>query len=271
MGKGVTIGFLILATISFISAVSTTINVETFSNHNIEVRVLEAGSVFTTIESFRGISDIDGKFSATLNTDGVDTMDIKVWVKKNNEIIVLKRFDGFIAGSPVSLEVYPDSYVKPVAASNSTKNETNKTNETLPSVALTTETEETTSSQKGITGLSTSEDTGKGGFLSKEVMYFFVGLIVIAGLFFLGIVAFKRKEYGVTKNIKDVKVKKLSDVQSEKKQKLDDYKKAIEEAENKISDAQKDINKLRNAGKIEDVKRRLIEDQRELLKLRGEE
>jgi len=64
-------------------------------------------------------------------------------------------------------------------------------------------------------------------------------------------------------------VKKLSEVIADRKSRSGDYNRAIEDAERKIDEARAEINTLKNAEKIEELKRKLIEDQRELMRLRS--
>jgi len=94
--------FLILFSMQFLTAAATTINVETFSNHDVMISALKPGYVYNLIESFKGVSNTFGKFSATLNAENIDKVDLKVWVKKNNELIVMKRFEGYNTGETIN-------------------------------------------------------------------------------------------------------------------------------------------------------------------------
>ena len=56
-----------------------------------------------------------------------------------------------------------------------------------------------------------------------------------------------------------------------KEDKNEHYSKAIENAEEKIKEAQKELDKLKNVEKIEDLKKKMEEQRKELDKLEGKD
>ncbi|MEK6945873.1 MAG: hypothetical protein AABW63_03705 [Nanoarchaeota archaeon] len=270
MKKSIIFLFLVLTSVYFVSADSTTVNIQTFSNHDVMVSAIQPGSLYDLIESIHGTSDAEGKFSGTLEINNTDSIDLKVWIKKDNEVIVLKRFDDYAVGTIINLEAYPDSYVKPVTVDTSTTNVTNVTPEVNISNQITTSNNSSASPQPGLTGFSTSENTNK-GFFSSQSLYFFIGLIAIVGIFFLGVLFLKKRgsRYEPREETHGPNVRKLSDFLEERKHRMNEnYGASLQDAEKKLKEAQAEINRLKNSGKIEEAKRKLVADEKELMRLR---
>lgn len=261
--------FFLLVTINFVSAISTSITVTTLPNHDIMVGILKPDEIYYLLDSFHGKTNVNGEFSLTY-ISSLDVIDIGVWVKKDNQVIATERFNDHYTGSPISLEVFPEGYINPSKNKSTQQNETNLTTETNKTVVNTTSNQaipnETLANgtgvdvSPGITGSATSEEKG---FMSKNIKYIIIVLIVLIVAF---VVRFIIKKKTANPAIgKEIKVKKLSEVKKEK-----DYKKIIEDAEKKIDEAKKEINSFKNAEKIQEINRRMIEDQKELKRLRGE-
>lgn len=231
------------------------------------ISALTSGSIYTLIESYYGVSDSDGKFSKLISP-GADDFDLKIWVKNNNDVIVSDRFDGVSSSDTLNIIMFPndirivDSFDVPEEPQNSTNSTDETANTTL------TGSENQAEATPGITGLAASDDTG-GEFSTKYIPYFVaVFLILGLGVFFF-MVKRKRMSEGIGKPSKEVKVVKLSDIKSGKAADL--YKRTIEDAEKKIIEAQREIKRLKNTERIDEIKHRMIEDQKELMKLRGDE
>lgn len=272
--KGVLGIFLLLILIQFTSAVTTSIKVETFSNHDIMVSALRTGQVYNLIESFHGKSDVSGIFLATLTTDSIDEIDIKVWVKKNNTVIVTKRYDRYPTSSAINLEVYPDDYIKPTPTVN-TSNETDivaTTNGTVPVnntvvVENTTETvTEASDSGSKLTGATVKE-----GESSGKTLYYIIGAIVLLGIIgFTSAVVLRRRDF--LSNPKEVRVRKFSEIQRERQEmkgkSAEEYKRAYEAAQKKVEESQKEINRLKNQEKIKQIEDRISKERDEVNRLR---
>ena len=105
----------------------------------------------------------------------------------------------------------------------------------------------------------------------QEFLYFFIGLVAIGGIFFLGVFVLKKRngQYEPRKEVKGPQVRKLSDFLEERKHRMNEgYGVSLAEAEKKLKEAQVEINKLKNAGKIEQAKKKLVDDERNLMRLR---
>jgi len=264
--KEVLVLLLLFIAFPFISAVSVPINVETFPNHEIMISGLYPGSVYSLIQSFHGKSDASGKFSVILNTS-IDKIDVKVWVKKDNTAIVTKRFDGYPTGADINLEVYPENYQKPAPVAN-VSNETAlaaPTNESI--IENTSETvTETSESGSKLTGAAVKE-----GESSGKMLYYIIGAIVLLGIIgFTSAVIIRRRDF--PSNPKEVRVRKLSEIQRERQEmkgkSAEEYKRAYEAAQKKVEESQKEINKLKNQEKIKQIEDRISKERDEVNRLR---
>jgi len=270
-GNLIVILFVLFVCLQFVNAMDTKITIKTFSENNVDISVLEPDSVYSLLESFHVNSGIEGEVFVTFSGDQA-VFDVKVWVKKGNEVIVQKRFEDLDAGFDVVLDIYPAGF-EPEPEVNDTKvNETeeiievNETNDSVEGIG-----EEGIGAEQGagITGLATSNDEEGSSIFSGKILYFIIGIILLIGAFFMGVLASKKRSTGENSPPKEIKIRKLSESRLDKRDKLDDYRKAVEDAESKILEAQKEIKKLKNQDKISDLKKKIIEDQKELMKLRG--
>lgn len=267
---------LLVAFIQAVSAIDTKITVNTLPEHDIMVGVLKTGEIYYLLDSFHKNSGSSGVVTVTYSSS-LDVIDVGVWVKKDNQLIIKERFESKYTGSPIEVEVYPEGYARPEPENDTIENETivNETevDEVVPEQAGEDVVEEVIEEQSdaapGITGAVASDGEG---FLSKNMIYIVVVLAVLIIVVFMGTIAFKRKKGPEAQEIKEIKVKKLSEVKIEKKEKIEDYKKSIEDAEKKIEEAQKEIKKVKNAERIEEIRKKIQEDQKELEKLeKGED
>lgn len=276
---------VVLIVLPFIS--SAQVNVQSFSNHKVEVRALVAGSIYTLIESFYGSTDVEGMFSQEVSVDPSE-FDIKIWIKNGNDVVVTERFDGISSTDTLNVIMFPgkievvESFEEPETVNDTPANNTveeiindtvNETiNNSLEEESL--EIEKDSPEGTGITGLSTTEDTG---FLSGSSFYYIIGIVVLLAIGFLGFMGYKKIAH--TKQPKQIKVKKLSELrkeQEEGKEAVDDhtdsYRKEIDEAEKKIEEAQQEIRRLKNEGKIKDMRKKIEEEKKALERLeKGED
>src|SRR3989344_3923812 len=297
--------FLLFA-IPFISATDTKITVTTLPNHDVDISVLRHGQVYSLIESYHKNSGSNGNVSITVSTTEAE-FDARVWVKKDNTIIKYEKFEtGFTSGTPVNLDVFPEWYIKQKEIENSgnfadndsenleavtetedseTTDETESETEEEPN-SDSQETEKTTietseknsSALNGITGFFTSV---KEKISIKTIAYTF-GFIFAIALFTGGFVMLRRRRFSFypSSEIKQVKIRKLSEKIKEREQKKEQDKKENDEvadAEAKIKELQEKIQQLKNKPqrseerrKIAAAKKKLLEDEKELMKLRSE-
>lgn len=257
------------------SAVDTEIKVKTLPNHEVQLTTSKANIVsFSVIENFKKNSDEYGDVMFMSSSDE-QTFNIIIYLKKNNEKITVNNFTNpyilldNVAGTPVYLELAPAWFVfikTPVNKTNVSEESENATIENITSdeneSEVFIETEEEIEQETEVQ-LAGSVIFGDKGFFSKKTIYYVIGIIVLL-IGFMAVKTMRKKLTGP----KEIKIKKLSEVMEEKKKKFNTDKEIIENAEKKIKDAQEDIRKIKNQDKIEQAKKKIIEDEKELMKLR---
>jgi flagellar biosynthesis/type III secretory pathway M-ring protein FliF/YscJ len=260
MGKKLIFSLLVvLFLVQVVSAVDTGIIINTLPNHNVTISVLHPDYVYSLIESFEKNSGPLGKVLVTLSSD-VETFDIAVWVRKGNQVVLYEKFkEGYASGTPLVLEMYPEGYLVE-NETNNTSSEENSTiiNETLEENLTMSEVEE--NEQEKDSKLTGSMIFWEGESLPKKAAYYGIGIIVLSLVGFLCIKILKKRKKGLESQKPEKK-------QDEKKE-VKDNEKLIEDAEKKIKEAQEDIRKIKNEDKINEAKRKIIEDEKELMRLR---
>lgn len=296
--------FISLALLGAVSAIDTPVTIKTVPNYNMKIAFLVPDSVYGLLGDglVYATADSTGQAKVTFSTSR-ENFEVKIWLKYDGETIMIKRFDEvYDSGVPLELELYPAWYTPPVKETETT-NETEETetvNETNATVSGTTastteeseetpkeETQETTPienvkvEKEKVTAFSVQD--GKVSISAKGFLYL-LGLVVLAVLIFLGIkhshhVEKKLKEMGGNKKKKEIKVKKMSEMQNQQQQqnmskseRLKSQEEKIENAKKMIEEAQEEINKMKNPrqDKIDEIKRKLVEDEKELIRLRRE-
>ena len=288
------LSLLALFVVPVISAADTKITVSTLPNHDVDISVLRHGQIYSLIESFHKNSGSGGNISITTSTSEA-TFDIRVWVKKGNVIIKYEKFEtGFPVGVPINLDVFPDWYVKKkeIEKSMNSEDEVSETSEieNLTGQETTNVSEKKTEKNPAVSENSSNDDSGgiTGFFTSikekisiKMVAYAF-GFIFAIALFTGGFMMLKRRKISFYQpaEIKQVKIRKLSDKIKEKEEKKEQEKKEndeIAEAESKIKELQEKIQQIKNKPQMSEkekriaaAKKKLLEDEKELMKLRSE-
>jgi len=103
---------IVLVVIPFALAADTKVTVQTLPDHDVDVSILKPTGTYSLIESFHKKSDPNGTISITFSTTETEFY-ARVWLKKDNSIIEYKKFEsGFEVGEPLSLEIYPEWYLK---------------------------------------------------------------------------------------------------------------------------------------------------------------
>jgi len=263
--------FVLLLVMPLVVA-NTEVKIKTVSNAEVQMGAYITDREFNSdslIGSHTGNTDVYGdiKYDFEITEDEFNLM---VFVKREGEDTIMKKFLDNPSGEIVYLEVAPKNFElvetpgfeEGIAIVEEIEEIVNDTiNET--------ESVEEENSISVETGFSVF---GEEGVLSKRNFIIFGGfllLIVIVG-FIVANIKHKRNA-----SPKEIKIKKLSELQKEKEENLDDkkddiedYKKIVEDAERKITEAQEDIKKIKNEGKIKEMKKKIIEDEAELIKLR---
>jgi len=306
-GNVVFVLLLILSLLPMLSAVETPIKISTYPNHDLVIDFLKI-SPLTILEKVKASSGTEGETFITF-INSASEFDINAFVMKDGEKAVYKRFSSLEAGIPLCINLFAGNEEITIDCAEAlgkveiNETETNKTGEedsvTAGDIDVEVEVEEEiiiedvevieedTEEGATITGAATSEEGAS--FLSINTLYYVIGIVLLLAVIFIGAVGMRKKIK--TSRSKDIKVKKLSEMKEDKKdkeekrekiedqkdkleeskEKVDDYKKAIEEAQRKVEEAQKEIRKLKNADKIAELKKRMIEDEKELMKLRSGE
>jgi len=237
MKKGLNITFflIILLVIPLISSVETPINIKTYPHHEVQIAVVSSSSTQDSIVDFKKISDEYGDVKVIFSTE-IPKYDLYIYIKKDNEKLITNITYGLIPGEPLDLKLAFEGFefIKTPAKENNSSNNINITNET----------KEQSIENKSSTGFTVFE--GKGILSGKKIYYFGGALLIIGAILIIIKVVFvflrmKKK----LKEPKEIKVKKLSEINQEK----DEDSQALEEAEKKIKEAQEEIKKIKEKSK----------------------
>jgi len=269
MVKKIILGLIVfLFVFQLVSAATTEIKVKTLPYHEVQLTPCAHGSPsFTSLGSFRETSDEYGDVVYTFDT-GQTMFDLIVYVKDEygETVISDKLTDGFNVGEPLYLEFTVGSFKlletpgsDPISLE---ENETievesnitgNETEEIIEDVEVDEIIEETNKSGESfMTGFVTQVEN----IFTNKIVYYSLGMLVLIGGVVLLIVKRKSKP-------KEIKIRKLSDVQSEKENKL-------EEARRKLKEAQKEIRDLEGKDKVDAARKKLEEDKKALEDLEAE-
>lgn len=261
---------LLLLIMPLMAAESTNIQVNTYSGHNIQLDFSKLNPV-TNLGTLKGVSDGKGEASFIF-TDTSNTFNVNVFIYEGTTKVVSKKFSDLEAGENICITLFSNDQKIETGCTigEEVVEEVNETesNDTIVEVPEeTTEEIDSVPESTSITGLATSNEEGSS--VSLKTIFYVIGGIIVLAILFVGILGVRKKFHPTS--AKEVKVKKMSEFKKEREEKsAGDYKQAIEEAEKKIEEAQKEIKRLKNADKIEEIKKRMLDDEKELLKLRGE-
>lgn len=256
--------------LSFISAVSTTVNVHTAPNFTVNAFFTDPNSdAYSTIKRMDINSSSSGLAVFTFDTTKTE-FEVKLNLRKDGETHYSVLYDEiFQTGGVIELDFYPKWSPEPVVVNETADIPENGTLDALENTTLINE----TSSKKGIlTALSISDGTL---FKNKNFFYYVAGIIILAALF---IFFFKYRKYRKEnpREYKSVKVVKLSELKNPPQQysagDIKNQEDKIEQAKKMIQEAEDELKRLKNPNvdKIEQAKRKLIEDEKELMRLRRE-
>jgi len=269
--------FVLILAMPLMIAESTEVKIKTVIGAEVQMSIYNAGGEFnldSRIGSYSGMVDNYGDIKHDFEISN-DEFNLMVFVKREGKDTIMEKFLDKTSGEFVYEEIAPagvdlvdtPGFEKGVVVVEEVEEIVNETiNETIDE----TDVNETEGESSKTVGFSIFGDEG---ILSKSRIYYiggFLALILVGGFVFAGV---KHKMSGS----KDITVRKLSELQQEKKEDLadkkediEDYKNEIDDAEKKIAEAQEDIKKIRAGEKIKDMKKKLEDDQAELDRLRGE-
>jgi len=262
--------FLILSA-GIISAIATEITIKTIPEHQVQVTAYEPSSTsFTPLDSLIETSDEYGDVSKVFSIDK-SPFNLLVYVKKDGVTIISEKYiDGFTAGVPVYLELAPKWFTLIYKETNITNLSTAVENETVEETAIpenltSSENLNDTNPEKGsiVTGFASFN---YGEVFSKKSIYYIFGIVVLVVL-----IIFLRGRMGAgvsmqltkpTSKHKDEISLDDEDFEDSKKRKHESEE--LREAEKKLKEAEEEVKNV----KIKEIKDKLIEEEKELMKLR---
>lgn len=215
-------------------------------NKDIVIRFLDVTDG-KAVKSFPATSDATGIAHVTLETNKEEV---------NVEVDFVRNLSAFLqTGNVISEVVRGPFYVSDGIEVDLTVDETETNQTTTEAETNTTEVTEPVDETVVETEPEDSAATGWIVVAGKEVLdftkrtyYYFIGLVVIAGIVFFGMRMRSRMEAP-----REIKIKKLSEVINS--QKVDN--KEIEEVEKKLRDAEKELNRLKNGERIKALEEEL--------------
>lgn len=260
------ISLVILLQLGIASATTTEIKIKTLPFHDVQVTPFGVNVDNTeAITIFRGKSDKYGDITFNLDSP-IKEFTLIIYIKWLDETVAKKNLEeSYNAGEPVYLEVAPagarliptpqektteELEISPETELVSEETETTVTGtdeETSIKSIQEETTEETDSAEKGITGLIVYAIKNKG---STVGVYTLIAIVIIAFLLFI----FRTR--------KKIEKKAETFLTQNKDDRL------IYDLEDKIHQAQKELNLLKNEEKIKQAESRLRKDQEELEKLK---
>jgi hypothetical protein len=246
--------FSVISTVVALDVTKTELTIKTEPQHNLDIKIFNADND-KKVQSFLGKETGDsGEVKVSISSIGVKEIYITLNVKKGNLKVFDETYETYPTGKPITLNI--DPYPKPeenVTANESVVSETiNKT-----------EVEENYTKEKtGITGKTIGNKIGR--VFSKEILIILV-VIIIAGFAIYFVVKLIRKK-GFPQNII---VRKQSELVAEREKLKEESKEddKLASIEKKLRALLEDVIKMRNKDKIEEAKKRLEGDRRELEKL----
>jgi len=287
---------LILLTFIFlvqvVSAVDTKIKIKTLPAHDIIATAFDnsgGGFIALTDGLFKGTTDANGEVNFVFKTERLD-FNLIIYVKKDGENIKAagvtnpERILAHETGKDLIVEIYPDWYTPKEVEPEVNDTDPNETG--IVEIPLGGETEVVLDAETGggeleaenkdsITGKSIFGDEG---IISTSIIYY---ILIIFGLLAVIFVTARLTQHQMLKKGPgNIKVIKLSEMKKVKDEKLDKYKKIIEDAENQIKEAKEEIQKAREESekpkpkhkeKIDEMKKKIEEYEKEIIKLRQED
>ena len=279
---GFIIVFILAGFISFATAADTVIKINTLSNHKLNLQFLNPEPppiAFGTITVDSGDSGVvDYVFS-----NSSDIFDLSVFLLGDGGTILHERFNGIDAGKTVVIDFVPgvvdidkDYHEETVeAAETGTVTETsnataeNETSVTEPEVndtqeEVAPENENVSDNNQGgisrffsLIGFASSGDNEGTGFSGTKTFYY------AGGAFLLGIALFF-----VSKPV----ARKLKNSREAKKEAIKAKEETLEDAKRKLKEMQEKVDEMTHEkdDKIKAAKQKLVEDEKELMRLRGE-
>lgn len=283
-----------IISINFISAdIATTVVVNTAPNYSLMARFFYPGETLDYLEGIYTTSDANGVAILTFDL-AEDQYEMALWLKDpdtGNYDLRYKRYDEiFNSGQDFTINFYPEWYhiddyadidiVQPnVTTETATQNTSeiyNQTvNETIPADTNMQQNNES-SKRERVTALSISDGQIS---VTPKFFYYVGGIIILTAIVFF---SFRYRRYlkNNPKQPKEIRTVKLSELQQQQREiqrensgsLIKEQEEKIQQARNMIREAEEELKRARNPSedRIEAAKRKLIEDEKELMRLRRE-
>ncbi|MBS3094803.1 hypothetical protein J4474_04005 [Candidatus Pacearchaeota archaeon] len=262
------ISLLVLLFVSLmVSALPSNIDIKTLPYHKVIVTVSKDSSV---LERFNGTSNYFGElnFSHSSTLKDFDVF-VQVDTLGGERVYGPELYPEHRSGDPLLVELFPVGYVFPSAPSIKSENNSSvenssisDSNETLVNSSITGAviSKDASSNKSGIlTNLAILDEQGKLNFSTSFFVYLIVLIVIILAIFFLVKRLRNRDPYSKGNKNEEVKVRKLSEVLAEKEsgESSSGSSQDLLAAQQKLREAESEVNKLRNKDKIEALKREI--------------
>lgn len=284
MKRGFVLGVVVcLLLLSFVNAVDTEIKINTLSNHSVNINFLNpestsVGDLMFDTETI--LIGEDGEGSYTFVNEA-DNFDLSVFVMDRNTKVLYETFEELNSGDDITLILFPgipkESMIELASEKvieeieeidTSNENQTTEVNETEDSefgvvgenVSIDENVSDNTNSTIDFLGffrkVGFASSDGKGSFSNNKIYYGLGVLLLLMILFFV----FRTNKL----SLKKISVDGLNGDVKEKEEDLEDAEEELEKMEEKVKKL-----KEQKEDKIKSVKQRLIEDEKELMRLRA--
>lgn len=238
--KGLMVLFLFVLVLPLALAADTEIKIKTSQFTEVHLAILDSGTPLVRFSAiYKKTSDFYG--DVTFIHSGTRAFfDLKVTLKKGGQLIYSEEFrNGYTTGKPIYLEVAPPGY------------ELLETPDALPEPSNETELEDENATVEGEDVESEGESSISGFSISNltDAIPFKTILYVLGIMLFLGILFFSFKHVHANRAPapRQIKVRKLSEMGSHKKEKSSDD--LMGSIESKLKDLHEEINRLKKEKK----------------------
>ena len=276
---------LIFLLVNFVAAADTEIIVKTAPRNKVSIQVLDPSQVYALLNSYHIYVPETGKVHAIYSGNEAK-VNLKVSISKDGTIIKFgdkdfQLFENYDTGKKIYILMMPGEEVKigydnfdalPVQAeSNDTENSTTGVNGTLNATAGV--------SEPDVLGAPISGDVVAGDSEGNKKIYVYMVLGIILVSVIVMFLIFKLGGNVLNRPPSEIKVVKLSEMNPDRENSQESaapslpnvkmLKKIIQEKEEKLKQAEAEINRLRNQDKIREIERRMEEERKEIEKLKS--